>query len=80
MAFTFVPGFIPCRVERGVGFLHEVFVEREDLAERLKIKYCLTKEQKADIFTKAFSEAAAWLHACDMIGIRLPRDLLRFKS
>ena len=63
-----------------VGFLHEVFTEREDLASRLKLNYCPTKEQKADVFTKAFTDGASWAHACEMLNMSLPEDLKRHRG
>ena len=61
-----------------VSWLHDVF--DHVLSEQLKLTYCPSKEQNADIFTKAFSDAAAWTHACSLLGIHLPPELARFRD
>ena len=35
----------------------------------LRLKQCTTKEQRADIFTKAFPLASSWYEACSKINI-----------
>ncbi len=49
-------------------WLHERVVEHD-----MEVNYCLTHEQRADIFTKGFTEPIKWAHAIDLIGIR-PKD------
>ena len=47
-----------------VAWLHEVFQQPE-----FRLYYQPTLGQCSDIFTKPFPTAAAWKHACDLIGI-----------
>ena len=61
-----------------VSWLHDVF--DHVMSEQIKMTYCPTKEQKAGIFTKAFSDAADWTHACELIGILLPADIARHRD
>ena len=61
-----------------VAWLHDVF--DKILSGQLKLTYCPTAEQKADIFTKAFTDVQKWAHACQLIGVHLPPELARMKS
>ena len=46
-----------------IAFLHECFTDDE----QYKLVYVDTFDQAADIFTKAFSNADKWNHACQLI-------------
>ena len=54
-----------------VAWLHEVCQMKE-----IKLVYEATARTCADIFTKAFSSAASWRHACDLIQIVVPKVVL----
>ena len=54
-----------------VAWLHEV-CQMEDI----RMVYEETSRMCADMFTKAFSNAAAWRHACDLIQIVDPVALV----
>ena len=50
-----------------LAWLHEWF-----LATHFALVYCLTLLQAADIFTKAFTNWAKWMHAVALIGTYPP--------
>ena len=52
-----------------VAWLHEIFQRPE-----YRLCYQPTLGQCSDIFTKPFTTAAAWRHACDLIGV-LPGEV-----
>ena len=52
-------------------WIHERIVDKE-----VEVKYCLSKDQSADIFTKGFSEPIKWRAALENISVR-PRRIIR---
>jgi hypothetical protein len=52
-----------------LAFLHECL-----LAGQFSIEYCETTKMAADVFTKAFSNAQKWQHACSLIGLSKPGE------
>ena len=50
-----------------VDWLHEVF-QRDDIV----LVYEISDRQCADIFTKAFTNADKWKHACELIAVMSP--------
>jgi hypothetical protein len=49
-------------------WLHERVVEND-----VELNYCMSADQAADIFTKAFTDPAKWDHAVSNIGVRKPQ-------
>ena len=54
-----------------VGWLHERFQ-----GEQLDLVYEVTTRMCADIYTKTFDNADKWKHACWLIGLVNPKDLV----
>ena len=53
-----------------VKWLSQAFREEP----QIELNYICSKEQCADIFTKAFDDASKWEHAVSLIGLRGPRE------
>ena len=50
------------------AWLHEVFANSNGL---IVPRYCETVAMAADLFTKAFTDAAKWLHAIALVGLTM---------